>query len=316
MTALLCCLALALAEPPPDAAAARARAVYEEATTLYKAGRFTEAADRFEAAYALLPSPRLLYNQALAWEKAGRLERAAVAVSRYVPLAEAKDRAEAQKWLGTLEKKLSKTHARVTVDAGAPFTLGGEPHQSPWTGWVAAGEVAVRAAVVGFLPAERLVVVRAGEAQTVTLRPLVRSGDAEAARSRLAPAAPAIAVPDAIGIVAPRTARPMRTWGWSAVGVGLAAAATGAVLNLGVGFAHARDAGDLDPASPPYAAAFDALVGDATDVSRIGYALYGVGGALVATGTVLLILDARTTLPALSVVPTEGGALLGVAGGF
>lgn len=90
-------LALLLAAPPaiaaePEAAAA-AQAAYREGVGAFKAERYEEALARFEAAYALDPSPILLYNMARANEELGRPAAAIQRFEQYLDAApEASDR--------------------------------------------------------------------------------------------------------------------------------------------------------------------------------------------------------------------------------
>jgi tetratricopeptide (TPR) repeat protein len=56
--------------------AAAARALFQQGIALADARRWSDAADRFERAYGIRPSPEIAYNHAAALERLGRLVRA------------------------------------------------------------------------------------------------------------------------------------------------------------------------------------------------------------------------------------------------
>ena len=69
------------------ASAARdARRIYDEATAAFGLGRYAEAAEKYEAAFAIRPDPALLYNAAQAYRLAGNKQRALELYRNYVRL--------------------------------------------------------------------------------------------------------------------------------------------------------------------------------------------------------------------------------------
>ncbi len=79
-----CCSAAA---PAAGASAARdARRIYDEATAAFGLGRYAEAAEKYEAAFAIRPDPALLFNAAQAYRLAGNKPRALELYRNYVRL--------------------------------------------------------------------------------------------------------------------------------------------------------------------------------------------------------------------------------------
>jgi hypothetical protein len=69
------------------ASAARdARRIYDEATAAFGLGRYAEAAEKYEAAFAIRPDPALLYNAAQAYRLGGNKPRALELYRNYVRL--------------------------------------------------------------------------------------------------------------------------------------------------------------------------------------------------------------------------------------
>lgn len=58
----------------------------EQGIEAFKAGRFDEAAQKFNEAYAIKPEPPLKKNEALAWFKAGQCDQALTAANEYLGL--------------------------------------------------------------------------------------------------------------------------------------------------------------------------------------------------------------------------------------
>ncbi|HEY7374083.1 MAG TPA: tetratricopeptide repeat protein [Polyangia bacterium] len=63
-----------------------AKRIYEEATAAFGLGRYAEAAERYEAAFAIKPDPALLYNAAQSYRLAGNKPRALELYRNYVRL--------------------------------------------------------------------------------------------------------------------------------------------------------------------------------------------------------------------------------------
>ena len=185
--------------------------------------------------------------------------------------------------------------ANVTVDGRSVGTLPDAvaPNIRP-------GPHNVAVSLPGFQPWTRRVEVAAGETMSMVVALLP------------APSGPP-----------PATDRPAYTaWGWSTLGTGLVFAGVGAGL-LGRSFTiqddlrelnerHRND--DLDFAS--YSSQFGALRDTQEIMYPSGIALLGVGGALTATGILLLLLPDAPTDASLSVVPRAGGGALHFHGRF
>jgi len=84
-----------------------AREAYSRGLSLYSAGRFTEAADAFLAAYAKKPKPLILFNVGQAYRKCGELEQALTYYRRFLDEASPDERApleeETRKYVHEIE---------------------------------------------------------------------------------------------------------------------------------------------------------------------------------------------------------------------
>jgi hypothetical protein len=90
-SAVVAVVAVLAAAPPvavaAGASAARdARRIYDEATAAFGLGRYAEAAEKYEAAFAIRPDPALLYNAAQAYRLGGNKARALELYRNYVRL--------------------------------------------------------------------------------------------------------------------------------------------------------------------------------------------------------------------------------------
>jgi tetratricopeptide (TPR) repeat protein len=63
-----------------------ARRLYDEATAAFGLGRYSEAAEKYEAAFEVRPDPALLYNAAQAYRLAGNKARALELYRNYIRL--------------------------------------------------------------------------------------------------------------------------------------------------------------------------------------------------------------------------------------
>jgi tetratricopeptide (TPR) repeat protein len=84
VSAFMSSAAMAQAGRRPAAQQAAARAAFEEGSEHYEHGRYREAMDAFERAYAAMRSPEFLYNIYTAAQRAGELPRAEEALSGYL----------------------------------------------------------------------------------------------------------------------------------------------------------------------------------------------------------------------------------------
>jgi hypothetical protein len=109
---------VALSAAPAAAAGSAtedARRIYDEATAAFRLGRHLEAAEKYEAAYAIRPDPALLYNAAQAFRMGGNKPRAMELYGNYARLypgsanaAEARTHVEALKKAIEIEAKQPK----------------------------------------------------------------------------------------------------------------------------------------------------------------------------------------------------------------
>ena len=79
-------LACPLARAQDDADSGEAKKQYLAGQKAFSAGKFTDAAQAFEAAAALKPNAVALYTAALSWEQASQAERAADDYGRAVDM--------------------------------------------------------------------------------------------------------------------------------------------------------------------------------------------------------------------------------------
>jgi len=90
-SAAVAVVAVLVAAPPVAAAAGAsaardARRIYDEATAAFGLGRYAEAAEKYEAAFAIRPDPALLYNAAQAYRLGGNKARGLELYRNYVRL--------------------------------------------------------------------------------------------------------------------------------------------------------------------------------------------------------------------------------------
>lgn len=111
----------ALAAARADAKADPGKTLADEAAALFKDGKYLQAAELFERAFALAPDRIVrLRNAGRAFEEAGRLEHARHLFQRYVELAKpGTDRSEVRERLARLEARLAATKAPVAAETPA-----------------------------------------------------------------------------------------------------------------------------------------------------------------------------------------------------
>ena len=203
---------------PKDKAAART--LLREGTRLFSKGKHQDALDRFNRAYALYPSPKLLYNIAQANRELGHPVEALSAFEGFLAQVDkppARLAADVRRSVAELQAQLAEVQIRVDV-TGAELSLDGKPlglAPLPDSVWVTPGAHEIAARKDGFLPARKAIEARAGGAEQVaiTLPPMVRV-------AALPPGQPA-----------PAPVPPIykRTWFWVAVGAAVVAGTVAAV---------------------------------------------------------------------------------------
>lgn len=106
----------ASAKPSP-AEVERAEELYDNGKALFAEGSYAAAATAFEQAYALSGNVDMLYNVALAHDRAGAFEPAIAALDRYRALAPASERASLDERKQSLVLRLEKQR-EAAADAG------------------------------------------------------------------------------------------------------------------------------------------------------------------------------------------------------
>ncbi|MCC6995441.1 MAG: PEGA domain-containing protein [Deltaproteobacteria bacterium] len=225
--------------PPADGSGAdakqEARRLIEEGDKLFAGGDAKGALERYLAAHAAFPSPKIYYPLARAEEKLGRLGAALAHYEQF--LAEAAGQVpaalkkEAQRAAGKLRPRVARVTFQVDVD-GAVVTVDGRPvGSSPIEGvvYVDPGERVFLAEAEGYAPARLEQTLSAGEAAEILLDlEELAKAPPEEPRPKVKPDEPE--EPEVPEVEAPRRAPPR--WPlW--VGLGAAGAFTSVALITG-----------------------------------------------------------------------------------
>jgi len=96
------------AEKPAPADVQRAEELYDNGRALFAEGSYAAAATAFEEAYGLSGNLDMLYNAALAHDRAGAFEQAIAALDRYRALAPASERETLDQRKQSLQLRLDK----------------------------------------------------------------------------------------------------------------------------------------------------------------------------------------------------------------
>jgi hypothetical protein len=176
-TSLILLVVLAQASPMTDdpQSKAQAQALLGQGTKLYEQGDVAGALEKFSAAYAAYPSPKLMFNIGQANRELNRPVEAIEAFQRF--LAEATDAspetiADANKSVAELRKKLG----RIRIDCetpGAEVSVDGKPvglTPLPELIWATPGRHQVTASHANTAPAIENVEVPVGSVGIVTMR--------------------------------------------------------------------------------------------------------------------------------------------------
>ena len=321
---LVSALAIAALTVPSPARASTERAAdedayrpfTEEAVRLFKAERFEEAAELFRRARDVGGPPIVVFNLARCYQEIGRWEAARDAFQAYLALDDGNEevRGRADLAVAVIDKRLATGWVLAHVSpVGATVLIDGEPvGEAPLTPFElppGRHEVTVRAE--GHAPWTATVDVTGGERVEVDVE-LVRAAEP-------APAADPAPEPTTFG--EPPSFSP---WTWVTLGSGVALL-TGGTIAYALGekdhaeIAGADGYGTDEPADMTRVRARD-LEASGDRKKLAGYVLWGVGGAAVATSTVLFVLDATRADPPSTVqvgfVPAPAGGLLSVTGRF
>jgi hypothetical protein len=236
--AALACFAL-LSTAAPAAAqsgepAARARSLQAQGLRLLEQQKSAEALAKFEAAYDLVPSPKILYNMGRAQEGLGRDLEAFTSFERFlegatdVPPAA---RADAERRRDALRARLAAVE--VTGPAGATVVVDGR----------AVGELPLGAPVLVAPGAHAVLIQRAGtilHEQRVTAASggtvVVKLAVVESPPPRPAADAPAPAPRPEVVVAAPPPEGAPRSWqrpaAWTSAGLAVAALGVGTAFQL------------------------------------------------------------------------------------
>jgi hypothetical protein len=301
--------------PPPPSPEATAEAARQTdlARQALKQKRFTQAAQLFEAAAALVQKPGTHMSAALAWDQADRPERAADAFARALAAsgdsdATAKARLDAlERSLGTVEVK-APPGVMVQLDSGteaaAPARLHGVAGIHSLA--IAAPDRPIVRRDVRLEPGKPLSFVLKDEPAAST--PAARAANntnSDAPKPEADATTPETAPPPRAA--APTTERApsgqlRRSVGFTAVGVGVAA--LGATIVFGVEAIDARNAFNAVPSRPLYD--HEQTLQTCTNIALVS------GAILVAGGLVLVLWPSGSSGGDVTVglAPTPGGGTL------
>jgi len=307
-TPVLLFLWLSQATPGIDdpQAKAQAQALLSEGTRLYGEGDVAGALEKFQAAYAAFPSPKLMFNIGRANDDLGRPVAAMEAFEKF--LAEATDAspetiANANKSASELRRKLG----RIRIDcetADAEVNVDGKRAgltPLPELVWATPGRHQVTAKHAIAAPAIEDVDVAAGSVSTVTMRLLPAAVSAAVPASKAAPdfdlqaATPPSAASEGWWLG--------RKWTWVAAG-STALLATGAIaggLSAQSKFDSLRSScGAGNPIRPGCS---QGDIDSVTSRQTIANVLWGFAGVAAVTTGVLFYFEGRP----VNVVPVAGG---------
>ena len=311
---------------------AAARALFSEGRQLMSAEKYSEACPKFEESLRLDPGMGTQFNLAHCWEKIGRsasawamfLDVAAAARAGNQPQREtaAKERAAA------LEPKL--TRLRVVVPEPAPdakiFRDGQEVGKAAWgTAMpVDPGDHVIRVTAAG----------KKEWTQDVKVPPSSRTFSVTVpALEDLTVAKEPVAAPEKQAAATDTAPRGNGKSGGANVpalvigGIGIAGLATGTVFAIqgysdnqeALKLCRSGDDGKSCP-TPEEAARHEQLVADAKREQMIGLVAFGIGGAAIATATILFLTsgDDSHEQAALELAPTwlDGGWGASLSGRF
>jgi hypothetical protein len=233
-----------VANAQDDAASAEARTQYGLGTQAFQAKKYAEAATHFEAAAAARSNAVALYTAGLAWDLAGKQERAADAFSRAldVPGLDPKQATNAKEKVATYEKTLGTVAvqgpdgSKVQLDSLTEAPVPARLHALP-------GAHSITVKVPGKPVDHRDVLLEAGKVVEVSLKDEP-------------PKPPITTTPEPAPTETPKETAPVhsshesywtirRVAGVGVAGLGVAVLGAGAVL--GINANGAKDAYDASP---------------------------------------------------------------------
>ncbi len=291
--------ALAQARKPPptaeDAAKLRAQAIFDEAMRLFGDGDYVVALEKFRAARAEFPSPKILVNIGTTLRQLGRNVEAAETYEAYLadPGQDPKRAEEVKRSLAELDALLGRIRIEVTTPTGAPaeVRLDGKVIERFENGVVVRvepGDHTVVAELAGFPPVVQKARIDPRSEKRFELA-VVPEKQKTVVVSRDAPV--------------PKT---QRTIGFIAGGVGVLGLGAGAVFGL-LAKSKNDEAASEHCLTETRCDARGVELGDAARThATISTVTFAVGGALVAGGVVLLLTAPSKKSPAAP--PAKEGA--------
>jgi PEGA domain-containing protein/tetratricopeptide repeat protein len=308
-------LAAALLAAAPHAAAddvAEAKAQFRRGADLYRAGKWREAIDAFEAAYRLKPHGAIRFNVAQCRERLGEWPAALAAYEDYLrEVPDAKDRAAVRAAMQKIEQRLASAGVQAllvyTDPPGAQVRVDGKGRgTTPFHTVLPPGPYALSLSLDGYEPFAEDVTLAATASRVVdeVLRPAApRAPPVQAVAPVPAAVAVAAAQPPAdLRVEPPASAPPApilaasaappkerkRVYTWVAAGTAVAAAAAGAYF----GWSAQQDADKVDGIVNDGAQAQQAA-SDAQSKAHTANVLYAVSGAAAAAGITLFFVEGK-----------------------
>jgi tetratricopeptide (TPR) repeat protein len=286
----------------PEGKRAEGKVRYERGADAYAKGRFTDAIDLFLEADALAPSAALSFNIARAYEKIGdgaQTLRWYRDFRRRAP--DAKNGPEVDERIAVLESELAKKGVQqltiMTSPAGATVIVDEQPvGVTPFTGQFPPGRHRVVTSLRGYADTAQDVELSAERARDLNI-PLIPDTRRPAAPGENSDAPAPVATVGGPPVVRNELDRPagprFGIWPW--VGLGAGALALGGAGAFELARRGAEEDAKGDRTQVGYKEHYDRMTSRQTTARVLG----AVGGALVITGGVLLVLD-LTSRPAAS----------------
>ena len=333
------------AQPTPghtEGAKDRAAALMKDAARAYQGRDYGTALTRFQEAYAVFPSPRILFNLGQSYEQLGRYVEATESFQRFLASddhAPGRARAEAQRSLEAMRDRVARVEVVSNV-AGAEVSIDGQPHGMtplPRAVVVAVGSHQVSVRKAGAEPFDRRIDAVGGTMARVDAQlrllpaaepvaavappsPAADAGPLSAAPPRAVPAAPAPA--ETMAATPADAPAPASSSAWRTAGLGLAIAAP-ALIGTGVyfGIQARNEAKAIAGHCQMGCAGKDILAADRAGRQNqtVQWVLIGTGAAALAGGAALFFFSGSPAAPApvsLGIGVGDGGAAATIAGSF
>jgi hypothetical protein len=154
----------------------KAQVLLKDGAQSYRQGAFADALEKFNQAYAVFPSPKLLYNIGQANRELGRSVEAVEAFDKFLSLstdASPELMSDARRSLNELTPTLGKLRIDCAITGAEIMVDSKKVGQTPLNDyiWVSAGSHQVTATHPSSIPVVQSVEVAAGTVQTLSIRP-------------------------------------------------------------------------------------------------------------------------------------------------